>query len=773
MRESSGHRRAASAIASGAALLLVSALNAGPAIAAEGGRVYAALKGRALVAMTDLDSGEQSAIATSGPPIDLALTAGATHLAASRPGAVEVFDLLGGAPPRRVALPGVRAVTVAADGSGVFASRGRPRGLSALPLLADGGDLLWAVPLPRRMRTLASNDHTRRIVSLDFGATGLMSVLDAVTGAVLSRVRAGQQPFDLALSADGGTAYVLNRRDGTISVVSVAGAAVVATLPVGRRPSALALDEWRGQVVVALPGPSRIAAVDLATGAVRATAPLPARARDVVLTPDGTRLVVGTRGELRVFDAANLQPRGVFVLAGAVRKLAVAPLSGVPPLPSVTATRAPAEETPTATIPATATPTATPLQETPTPVATATVSSMATPTAPAQPLIAYGDVFDDATAWPLGDVAVLAGGAERGTSDAQGRYTLAVGFGELVEVRKDGYTRCIRRVDDRGAAAARMRAARLTALAAATVIGSAGGEVHVPFAHLLPAARRPWSPGDVDPMIELVIPAESFSAETAIRTTAVGSQGVVAPLPLGWSVLIAIDLQVEPHSGQPAGATLRVPLVLLPPNASAAVTVAAWDDEARQWRGGPPTREVDGALEIAVSLRTGQLALLVADAPPASPPAAHEGEFLDGVAQVSASADSALVLAEPPAVVGGTGMGALVLTTVQGSAPMPSGTVFAALLRETYDLRDGGGIAGTASRHDLAGYRVALGGGPTDSDATRLAALVVPPASMPFSRMTKSPRPSRIRRMAAPIPDRPAPMMTVSKSTSRLILCGG
>ncbi len=738
MRESLGHCRAAGAIASGAALLFVTAFDAAPATAAEGGRVFAALKGRALVAVTDLDSGEQSAVVTSGPPIDLALTAGATHLVASRPGAVEVLDLLGGAPPRRVAMPGVRAVTVAADGSGVFASRGRPRGLSALPLSVDGGDLLWTVPLPRRVRILASNDRTRRVVSLDFGATGLMSILDAATGAVLSRVRAGQQPFDLALSADGGTAYVLNRRDGTISVISVPGAAVVATLPVGRRPSAMVLDGRRGQVVVALPGPSRIAAVDLATGAVRATAPLPARARDIVLTPDGTRLVVGTRGELRVFDAVSLQSRGVFVLSGAVRKLAVAPLSNGPPLPSVTATLPAAERTPTAATPATATPTATASHEAPTPApaATATVPSVATPTVSAQPVIAYGDVFDDATAWPLGDVTVLAGGVERAKSDAHGRYALpALSAGEFVELRKDGYTRCIRRVDSSGPAA-RMRAARLTALAAATVIGRAGGEVQIPFANFLPASRRPWSPG-VDPTIELAIPADALTAETGIRATAVGPQGVVAPLPLGWSVLIGIDLHVEFYAGQPAGATLRVPLVSLPPNASAAVAIAAWDDEARQWRGGPPTREVDDALEIAVSLRTGQIALLVADAPPASPPAAHAGALLDGVAQANAAAASALVLAEPPAVVGGTGMGALVLTTVQGSAPMPSGTVFAALLGETYDWRDGGRFAGPASRHDLAGYRVALGGGSMDSDAARLTALVavMPRQEMPLTAL--------------------------------------
>ena len=94
-----------------------------------------------------------------------------------------------------------------------------------------------------------------------------------------------------------------------------------------------------------------------------------------------------------------------------------------------------------------------------------------------------------------------------------------------------------------------------------------------------------------------------------------------------------------------------------------------------------------------------QFAFLVADTEPQAPPTPAPGTPLQGVLALQAPGASGSVLAQPAAVVTGSGAGAQVWLAVDSLAqPLSSGAVLRAALRETYDLRDGSKITGTRNR---------------------------------------------------------------------------
>src|SRR6185369_9526553 len=108
---------------------------------------------------------------------------------------------------------------------------------------------------------------------------------------------------------------------------------------------------------------------------------------------------------------------------------------------------------------------------------------------------------------------------------------------------------------------------------------------------------------------------------TDLRLTALSPQGLIAAPPLGWSVLLGVDIQAEPASAAAVNATLRVPRAWLDTAAGAPIVAALWDDATEQWIGAAPVTAIGDRVEItAVPLPAGaspppstQVALLVAD----------------------------------------------------------------------------------------------------------------------------------------------------------------
>ena len=345
-----------------------------------------------------------------------------------------------------------------------------------------------------------------------------------------------------------------------------------------------------------------------------------------------------------------------------------------------------------------------------------------------------GQVFDDGTAQPLSGVRVLpVGGANETTTDARGRYLLAVpATGGQLDLRKSGYTRSARRIDVVPSTAQSARDARLTPLGPATSLGPDGGTVRA-ILHAPPA--------EVTAAIELIVPSGALSASTDVHLTALSPQGLIAPVPLGWSVLLGLDLQ--PAVSTHASTTLRIPLAWIAGDASVSIVVAVWDDASQQWRAGPAMQLVGDAAEIvlpeapdALSAWGSQLALLVADSVPLQPASAAPGEALPGVFAVDVAGDSAAVLANPPVLVAGTDAQSDVQMLVTSVQLLSSGTVLTARLREGYTLRDSRQLTGTTSEQDLSGYQLSATGTP---GSPRLSAGIrlQPSRSFPISELTR------------------------------------
>ena len=86
---------------------------------------------------------------------------------------------------------------------------------------------------------------------------GTVSALDAATGAVVSIVDVGIDPFAVAVDERAGRVFVVNRHpNGTVSVLDARDGHLLRNVRVGSWPQAIADDEATGKVLVANRGPT-------------------------------------------------------------------------------------------------------------------------------------------------------------------------------------------------------------------------------------------------------------------------------------------------------------------------------------------------------------------------------------------------------------------------------------------------------------------------------------------------------------------------------------
>ncbi|HXQ24114.1 MAG TPA: Ig-like domain-containing protein, partial [Candidatus Acidoferrales bacterium] len=311
--------------------------------------------------------------------------------------------------------------------------------------------------------------------------------------------------------------------------------------------------------------------------------------------------------------------------------------------------------------------------------------------------VAVGEVFDDGSAQPLPDVTVAVVHGATTVTDAGGRYALTAPAGaQLIELAKDGYTHCVRDTQITPGFAAQPLDARLTALGDPVTIGPDGGTVRATY-------HAPDGTGNV----ELQIPPNALSSAADIRLTVVSPQGLMAPLPRGWSVLLGIDVQPTPLVFM-MPATLRVPLSLLASTASLPLTTAQCDRETAQWRKGPAAAADGDTVRIPLT-SLGQLALAVPDTLPVAPSSVPAGDPLLGVLPFQRSWDAGFVAADPEVIPAGAPQSVHVLTRVHSLSLPSSGTLFEAQVRQKFDLRDGHEIVEETRRQDLIEYQLGPG----------------------------------------------------------------
>jgi PKD repeat protein len=288
-----------------------------------------------------------------------------------------------------------------------------------------------------------------------------------------------------------------------------------------------------------------------------------------------------------------------------------------------------------------------------------------------------GEVYDDTTGLPVEGASVaLAGRDARGlpytettTTDARGRYVLGAAEGEgVVRIAKEGWTEVDRVVQIASGKAIEVIDARLTPLAAgAPVSPVSGGTVAGGGA-------------------ELIVPPGALGAAAEIRVTPVGGQGLQGLLPLGWSPIAAVDVAPAAVSFT-AAASLDLPL---PQGVTAGTpyVLARWDAAVGRWRAVEAGQVAAGASRLRAGVqRGGQYAWVVADQVPAAPPAPAPGDPLAGVAPIVVpDSAQATVHPQPQILFYQPGVKSEVSGRLESAAPLPSGTLLLATIRESYQF---------------------------------------------------------------------------------------
>lgn len=153
-----------------------------------------------------------------------------------------------------------------------------------------------------------------------------VTIFDTVSGEVRTLIPTGIKPSYVALSRDGGSAYVAGSLTGDVTLIDLATRAPRRTIEVGQRPMGVAVSPDGRFLYVAACGSNLVAKIDLKHEVVLEKFGTPlAETTNVVVTPDGRHvLVAGDHGRLLVLDADDGDDRKI-AIGGDLAAVALSP----------------------------------------------------------------------------------------------------------------------------------------------------------------------------------------------------------------------------------------------------------------------------------------------------------------------------------------------------------------------------------------------------------------------------------------------------------------
>lgn len=155
----------------------------------------------------------------------------------------------------------------------------------------------WSVQPSRRGRKAPSSDTPVPVTSNGIATQGSLLFVDLAQQKVVSRIKLGRQPTDIALGRDG-IAYVAESNSDTVAVVDLRRRRIVRRLTFSERlhglaPHALGLSPQRDRLYVSLGGVNEVAVFDLTRDKERLVALLPTQWYPGPVTESEGRLLVG------------------------------------------------------------------------------------------------------------------------------------------------------------------------------------------------------------------------------------------------------------------------------------------------------------------------------------------------------------------------------------------------------------------------------------------------------------------------------------------------
>lgn len=343
-----------------------------------------------------------------------------------------------------------------------------------------------------------------------------------------------------------------------------------------------------------------------------------------------------------------------------------------------------------------------------------------------------GKVLDDSRGLPLAGAQVSvtdAKGVQQSiTSTADGAWFFELASGAAtVEVTQSGFTTVRRDVTVRPGQRTSVLDSRLTRIDGTVRLVDAAGGV---------AKSTPFKIQNSSFTIDVQIPVNALSTQADVRLTPVSNQGLITPLPLGWSPLAVVELGLlDPVTAVPidlqpltAPATLTLPLPAGLSDSALTAELARYDNSRRRWLAVAEVAVAAKATSVAAQItQPGQYALLLADPSPLNPSAPATGQELAAVtlqtSDISLISTTGRVVpqAAPPSV-GLCAAGDLLLVARPDAAAAPafiSGLVVNARVSEKFDLTGGSTLQPAATVQDIILYRTpcatSIAGGATET----------------------------------------------------------
>ena len=257
-----------------------------------------------------------SALVSDAAPIAAAASAGPkAYVGLFGDNAVAVIDTASNQVAKTIPIPtGPHGLVITPDGKWVYASSDGDSVVSVIDTATD--EVTASIDVGSTPHGLAITPDGTRVLVASFG-TDQVEAIDTGSNQVVWRVPVAQ-PHNLAITADGQTAYAASQKAGAaaLAIIDVPGGTATGSVPLDHTPRALNLSADGEAVFFTEAGVDAVLVLDRESNQIINQIPSGASPHHPLFTPDGRlgMVVAQGPGELDLFDPETYAATGTIKL---------------------------------------------------------------------------------------------------------------------------------------------------------------------------------------------------------------------------------------------------------------------------------------------------------------------------------------------------------------------------------------------------------------------------------------------------------------------------